>query len=411
MDKASKHDFHGRSRNSRRDDLELPTRCLAEQDEIEEVCERIRSAGRFAFDTEFVMEDRYAAEVCLIQLATDDEVVLVDPLDSIDPSPIWQLVADPNVETIVHAGMEDLSLCKAYGGMTPQRVFDCQIACGLITVHYPLSLSRMTRQLLNVRLRKSQTLTDWRRRPLSPEQLHYAALDVIYLPAVHRAITDRLEKLGRMDWMREEMEKFTRPETYERDLSENILKLKGAGSLDGKGLAIARELVKARDALAEQFNRPVRGVIRDHLIVEIARNRWTTPSDIKSLRGLHLRAEGIRALAAAAKRGVNTPREQWPAVAQSTEETEEEAALALLIGAVIRAYCAEHTIAHQLVAVKQDAHRFAQAFVRGEQQPANIPFANGWRGHSVGAVVERVLAGDAALSVTHTKDGPRATIR
>ena len=411
MDKASKHRSPGRSRHNRRDDLELPTRCLTSQKEIEEVCERIRATGRFAFDTEFVMEDRYAAEVCLIQLGTEDEVVLVDPLDSIDPAPIWQLVADPDVETIVHAGMEDLSLCQAYGGMMPKRVFDCQIASGLITVHYPLSLSRMTRQLLNVRLRKSQTLTDWRRRPLSPEQLRYAALDVVYLPAVHQTITDRLDRLGRTDWMREEMEKFTRPETYERDLSENILKLKGTGSLDGKGLAIARELVKARDTLAEQFNRPVRGVIRDHLIVEIARNRWTTPSDIKSLRGLHLRAEGIRALAAAAKRGIDTPKEQWPAVAQSTEETEDESALALLIGAVIRAYCAEHTIAHQLVAVKQDAHRFAQAFVRGEEPESAIPFMAGWRGNSVGAVVNQVLAGEATLTVARTKDGPRAVIR
>jgi ribonuclease D len=138
-------------------------------------------------------------------------------------------------------------------------VFDCQLACGLVTTDFPLSLARLTRFLLSVRLHKSQTLTDWRKRPLTDAQVEYAADDVRYLPAARRTLARKLEKTGRAEWAAEEMARFHQPETYVRGPDEKVLKLKGAGSLDGQGLAVAAELVKARSRLAAQYNRPARG--------------------------------------------------------------------------------------------------------------------------------------------------------
>jgi len=376
-----------------------------------EVCNRIRQAGRFAFDTEFVMEDRFVPEVCVVQLATDSLVAVADALEIDDLSPVWSLVSDPDVEVIVHAGMEDLGLCFAQGGQTPARVFDCQIGSGLVTTSYPLSLSRMLWELLQVRLTKTQTLTDWRRRPLTPEQIEYAAEDVVHLVEAREILGRRLIELGRGEWMEEEMSRFSEAATYERDVTGNAIKLKGARSLDPKGLAVAKELVKAREALAAKYNRPVRAVIRDHLLVEIARHRWKKASQIKTLRGLNLRAEGIRALAAAVEQACKSPRESWPVARPPDDETAAEASLSLLTRAVVRAYCDEHSIGFQLVTSKQDSRAFVRSIVRGVQPDPPSLLERGWRARTMGALIRSLLTGEAAIRVVPGTNGPSVTVK
>jgi ribonuclease D len=372
---------------------------------LSEICRRIKREGSFAFDTEFVMEDRFQPEVCVVQLATDKEVAVVDPFVVKDLTPLWSLIGDPEVEVIVHAGMEDLALCQTQGGVTPTRVFDCQIACGLVSTDYPLSLSRMARNVLGVRLHKSQTLTDWRRRPLSPEQIRYAADDVVYLPAIRKELGKQLAKLNRTHWAEEEMAKFHAVETYARAIGDNILKLKGAGALDGRGLAVARELVKTRDELAARMNRPARAVLRDHLIIEIAKHRWTKFSEIKTLRGLNLRAQSIQALADAATRASRIPKEELPVPTPPCDETDQEAAMALLVGAVIRGYCAEHGIAHQLVGSKKELRDYVRSLVRSPDEDDGLSLRRGWRHESIGTIIWRLMHGQANVRLERRKDG------
>jgi ribonuclease D len=269
----------------------------------------------------------------------------------------------------------------------------------------------MVRNLLQVRLHKTQTLTDWRRRPLSPEQVEYAAEDVMYLVAVHHAITARLQELGRIEWMQEEMARFAAPETYQRDPASNLFKLKGAGALDAKGLAVARELVKARESLARQYNRPARAVVRDHLLVEIARHRWTSVARIKALRGLNLRASAVRILAEAVQQACELPPDQWPSPPPPKDETEQEAALALLARAAVHAYCAEHSLSPQLVASKQDIRTFVRALARDGDPGQVNPLGDGWRGRSVGAVICELLRGKASIKVADTKAGRCVIVR
>ncbi|NOX58180.1 MAG: ribonuclease D [Planctomycetes bacterium] len=375
---------------------------VTETEKLREICEQLGQEKSFAFDTEFIMEDRFKPEIGLIQLATDNVVALVDPYKVDDLSPIWTLIADPEIEVIVHAGSEDLNLAHAESGLLPQNVFDCQIACGMITTDFPLSLARITRNLLRVRLHKSQTLTDWRRRPLTPEQMRYAADDVIYLPAIRRAIQTRIEKLDRTDWMGDEMSRFSDPATYQRSDQAKAVRLKGAGSLDGLGLAIARELVGAREILANEYNRPVRTVVRDHLIVEIARHRWTKPSDIRKLRGMNLRNSALSQLGSAVERACALPEEDWPPVAPTNDETDQEAALAMLLGSVLRTHCEQQDVSHQLVASKADLREFTRTRVRSEPPTARLPLDGGWRQSFVGQLISDVLSGNVPVRV---KDG------
>ncbi|MCP4593677.1 MAG: ribonuclease D [bacterium] len=365
---------------------------------LKEVLGEISAADRFAFDTEFVMEDRYEAEVCLIQVATESMVAIIDPLAGLDDSGFWELVADENIEKVVHSGAEDLALCFQHIGKVPRNVFDLQIAAGLAGPDYPLSLMKLVRATCGVRLHKSQTLTDWRRRPLTDAQLQYARDDVAYLLSARRTIGRKLERKERMDWAREEFARFERPETYHRPETEQATRLKGAGSLDGTGLAIARELLKVREDFGRQFNRPPRVILKDHLIVEIARHRWTTPAQIRGLRSLQLSNAGINRLAQAVKRGVDAPPVDRPESRAPEMDTAEEAALISLATAVVRDYCQRNDIAYQLAATKLSIRLLTHTHTRKADDNGS-PLLNGWRGKTVGNLLTALFSGKVHVGV------------
>jgi ribonuclease D len=258
----------------------------------------------------------------------------------------------------------------------------------------------MVRHYCHVRLHKSQTLTDWHRRPLSDEQIQYAAADVLHLPAIWRRIKKGLERRGRTEWLVEEMTRFSQPATYHREPDESALRVKGAGGLDSRGLAIARELVQVRTQLAQKYNRPVRAVVRDHLIVEIAKHRWTTVAQIRTLRGLSLRTDAVQQLADAARRACELPNDQCPVVDPVIEETDEQAALVLLVTAVLRSYCARSDLAHQLVASRQTIRDYVQAQLADGDRDRATPLSTGWRATAVGRLINSVLAGQARIRVS-----------
>ncbi len=386
----------------------LEPHIVCEAADLDALCERIRRAGRFAFDTEFIMEDGYDTLVCLLQLATESEVALVDPLAGLDTRGVWDLVADPAVEVIVHAGAEDLALCYQLTGQVPANVFDVQLANGLVTCDYPISLARLVRAVTRVRLHKSQTLTDWKRRPLTDAQLRYAVEDVAYLPAVRRWLHKRLDTAGRIPWAREEFARFELPATYQPSAQGRMMRVKGAGALDPQRLAIVSELLEVRDQLARKFNRPPRALLRDHLLVEIARHRWTQPDQLRSLRGLHLRSTALADLTEAVKRGLRRPVEQCPVPAPVVEDTPEEVALAGLLTAVLRDLCQKEQIAFALLTTKQGVRELLQS--RTRNGPEISPLQRGWRAEATGDVIRRVLDGRTCVGVTGTGSSTHLTL-
>ena len=401
--------YKGKSRTTRHAAGESAAILVTDSSRLRDVLDELAQAGRFAFDTEFVMEDSYEAEVCLIQAATESMVVLIDPLAGVEDTGFWELVADEGVEKIVHSGSEDLGLCVQRTGRIPRNIFDVQIAAGLAGLDYPMSLMKLVRATCGARLRKSQTLTDWRRRPLTEAQIQYARDDVAYLPAAHEVISRKLEKLGRWEWMREEFAHLERPETYQRSEEAQVLRLKGAGTLDERGLAVARELIEVREALARQFNRPARVLLKDHLIVELARHQWTTFEQIRSLRGLQLSNVAVRQLAAAVKRGLSSPPESWPDVRMRAVDTPEESALISLTTALVRSYCNEHEIAYQLAATKQDIRALVYSFTRGA--PADRSrLSGGWRGPTVGRELTAFFSGEKHAGIRRKGDSVRLVV-
>ncbi len=155
---------------------------INDTDGLEELAAHLRAVGRFAFDTEFVSEETFEPVLCLIQVATTERLAVIDPLAVRDLTPFWNVVNDPGVKVVMHAASEDLRICRLQTGTVPARIFDVQIAAGLVGFGYPLSLGNLVAQTLRVSVTGGETRTDWRRRPLSPPQLRYA-LDDVRVPA------------------------------------------------------------------------------------------------------------------------------------------------------------------------------------------------------------------------------------
>jgi ribonuclease D len=386
------------------------TTTVKKQAQLKDICEACRSEGRFAFDTEFVMEDRFEPEVCLVQIATASSAAVIDPMIGLDLAPVWALVCDETIETIVHAGQEDLSLCVQHTGRVPRHVFDVQIAAGLCGYDYPLSLQKLVQATVHVRLHKAKTLTDWRRRPLSAEQIRYGAEDVFYLPAVREKLHTRLARLDRIAWLHEECARFEDLSLYRRAEEEKLLRIKGLGALKGQQLAVVRELLAWREEIARKLNRPVRVALRDHLLVEIARLGLSAFREIRDLRGLNLSDRHVRSLCSAVEKGLKTPQDRWPKTAPRDTETPKEAALVALVTAVARGYCLEHDLAYGLVASKRSIHELIRHVTRNRPENRDsVELCRGWRGHSIGALLEDVLTGRRTVRV-HSANG-ETTVR
>lgn len=387
-----------------------PAVIVSDQESLVEFCCDLSTVERFAFDAEFIGEDGYQAEVCLVQVATEKQIRLIDPLAGLDLRPFWDLVADDKIETVVHAGSEDLALGHQQTGLLPQNVFDIQLASGLVSVDYPVSLQRLARSTLGVRLHKSQTLTDWRKRPLRPMQIQYAVEDVGYMLQIHTALCRRLETTGRTSWAREEFARFGEAGTYRQQERDPLSRVRGVSSLKSRGLAIAKELAIERELLAKQHDRPPRALLKDHLLAAIAKHQWTSREDLMSLRGFTLRGKALQRIVAAVQRGLDMAPEECPQPSATDEDTQQEAAMCRLIAAVLFDYCQTHQIAFQLISSKKDIRALVWAHTRPPGSTKPRALQGGWRQREVGDLLDGVLAGRHSIRVKPGKDGFRLCV-
>jgi ribonuclease D len=379
--------------------------------EAAEIARRAREAGRLGIDTEFMGEGRYRPELCLVQVSLPSEdpqlgdVTLLDPLaeDAFDPAPLAEVLADPDIEIVLHAGRQDVALLRRLWRCDIRNVFDTQVAAGFAGMRAQLSYEGLLREVLDVRLRKTASFTRWDRRPLSPEQLEYAREDVLQLLALAEALQERLRAIGRLEWAREECA-YLEGISDERDLDTIFGKLPRVNSLDPAQRAVARELVEWREGLAERGNRPVSSVLQDATLVEVAKRRPQTSERLSQIRGLHestLRRRG-RELLDAVARG----RERDGIPVEGDRPVQPDAADAPLIAlaeALVRARAAKAELAYELLATRADLQRIVTAVRNsdddGSEAQANVRTLQGWRREVIGAELLDLLAGRRSLRV------------
>jgi ribonuclease D len=375
----------------------VPEHVVATPDQYAAFLDHVRGVNRLGLDTEFVGEDSYRPELCLVQVSTPDALFVVDPLACGSLHEFWELLLDPARVVVVHAGREELRMARHAVGAAPANVFDVQIGAALVGLAYPIGYAGLVQEVLAARAHKGETLTDWRRRPLTPAQVKYAFDDVRFLLPLWERLADRLKRLKRTEWAAEEFEAFARWAVSDEPAVEKWRRLKGLGGLSRRELAVARELFVWREDFAARLNRPPRVLLRDDLIVEIARRGPSRPDDVQYVRGIP-RGEGD-SIRAAVARALALPTDDLPAVAERDNDLPHVATLASLLGVVLSDFCLRNRLAPNFVATSADLKALVRARQRDGRPPTDSSLASGWRADAVRPHLEAVLDGDAVIRI------------
>lgn len=368
------------------------------QPALDAVVARLKQAGSFAYDTEFIGEMSYRPLVCLIQVATDDFIALIDPLaPGIDLKGFWSLLNDSTIHKIVHAGEQDLEHAWRATGGPCSDVLDTQVAAGFIGLSYPASLAKLIGEFTGIKLQKGFTFTDWSLRPLSASQLKYAADDVRYLPAIERAIRERLMQLGRLEWAVEECETRCKEGKPGFDPETAWTRVRGATSLDGRALNVLKLLVSWRDECARHADVPARTFLKDEILVDICKVRPKATEKLQTIRHLPrpvIEHHGAEILAMV-EQGLAMP-------AQKRGEPEmDEPGLSERfkldgVWSTFQVLCAGQSLDPALVASRQETLDAYRKLEHGRDVSGERLF-NGWRLRAVGEALKQISAGEFAF--------------
>lgn len=262
----------------------MPDFQLISLDQAADVGERLREQERIGIDTEFMRESTYFPQLCLIQVAIDEQLFCIDPLDSASPCGFWDALHSP--AWVLHSGRQDLEAMSQVAEQLPGRVFDTQIAAALLGYAPQLGYANLVADLFDVQLAKTQTRADWSRRPLAPAALDYAAEDVEHLLPAADTLTDRLRAAGRLEWALADCDDLLDPTLYRINPETAIDRVKGARNLSGYARRAAVELADWRERKALTSNRPRQWILRDAVLLDIAASAPSSKADIAAIRDL-----------------------------------------------------------------------------------------------------------------------------
>jgi ribonuclease D len=367
---------------------------------LAELIGRLRAGGSFAYDSEFIGELTYLPKLCLIQVATTQEISLIDPMaPGMDLTPFWEIVADASVEKITHAGQQDLEPVIRHLNRPGQNVFDTQICAGFVGMAYPVSLSKLVKEVVGARLGKGLTFSHWDQRPLSAQQLKYAANDVRYLPAIRAELGRRLEELGHTPWAMEECAAQCDVGLYRFDPETAYLRVRGAGSLQPQGLAVLKELVVWRNGAAQQHDVPPRAFLKDEILIDMSREPVKSVERLNRVRGLPRPVEQAHGaqMIEATRRGLATPVSQLPQ-AKTIEETPTDKHRADALWAVTQCLCIGRKIDPDLVSSRQEIGRLYRQLLAGEE-PEGLRMLSGWRREAVTSTLLDLMEGKTRVEL------------
>lgn len=256
------------------------------------LAETLTATNCIALDTEFVREKTYFSRLCLIQISNGTDIYCADPigLESADASlshVFWEALMRP--DWVLHSGRQDIEVLYQATQRMPQNIFDTQIAAALLGYQPQIGYANLVADLFDVELAKSHTRADWSRRPLPESFMNYAAEDVLYLLPAREVLSERLEKLERLDWVLEDSADLLQTELYENDPESAIGRIRGAGGLRGKSRSAAAALASWREKQALRSNRPRQWILRDSVLLELASRRPASDSELREIDGLGAR--------------------------------------------------------------------------------------------------------------------------
>jgi ribonuclease D len=362
---------------------------------LAQACSRLATHPYVTIDTEFLRESTYYPILCVIQMASPEEAVVVDALaPEIDLAPFFALMADERVLKIFHAGRQDIEIVWHRAGLIPHPVFDTQIAAMVLGYGESVSYEQLVQRITGDHLDKSHRFTDWSRRPLSKAQIAYAISDVTHLRDIYLALSADLEKRGRAEWVSEEMEVLTSPDTYRAEPETAWLRVKSRARKP-KELAVLMEVAAWREREAQSRDVPRGRVLKDEALGDIAVQAPTTIERLAGLRSLPRgfeRSKWGEAILAAVERGLKRDPKSLPRIERS-RGLADGAATVELLKVLLRMTAERHAVAAKVIATVDDLERIAA------DDDADVAALKGWRRELFGEKALALKRGRLALAV------------
>ena len=359
-------------------------------------CKRFSRFDTVTVDTEFMRETTFWPKLCVVQLASPEEAVIVDAMaPEIDLDSFFKLMKNEKVMKVFHAARQDIEIVHHLGGLIPHPVFDTQVAAMVCGFGESVSYDQLVHQLTGARIDKSSRFTDWSRRPLSERQIEYALADVTHLRDVYQALAKRLAEQNRTEWVREEMEVLTSPGTYTLEPEEawRRLKLRVRKPIE---LAVLREVAAWREREAQARDVPRGRVIKDDAIYEIAAQQPTTAAELGQLRTIPRGFERSRAaeeILGAVKKALAIPRDQLPRIPKQRPTSNGNGAAVDLLKVLLKMTSESHGVASKIIATVDDLEAIAN------DDAADVPAMHGWRRELFGEAALKLKRGNILLGV------------
>ena len=363
-------------------------------DALDDFVSSIATQPWLAVDTEFLRERTYRPELCLLQIATADVVACIDPLtlDNIDP--VLDVIYNRNITKVLHAASQDLEIFYWLRGEVPVNLFDTQVAAPLLGHQEQIGYGNLVGEVLSINLSKSHSRADWTRRPLPEQQVQYAADDVIYLAQMYPQISSKLAQLERLHWLDSEWQAMTNNDLYEKPADEMWKRLRGIDKLKGGRLAIAQQLAKWRELTARERNMPRNWLLKDDVLLDLAKQMPASSKELKHIRGLGdgtIKSHGDAIIACIRESKDATPVTPEQSKRKSKLTTNQDATLDLLT-AVAKIHASKLEINPSILAPRKSI----EDLVKGKTDTA---VNQGWRGQLIGPALLDVLDGKSGLKV------------
>jgi len=356
--------------------------------------EQISGADWIALDTEFLREKTYYPKLCLIQIATTEVIACIDPIALDDLSPLLDVIFDARITKVMHAARQDMEILFNIQGSVPVPVFDTQIAALLLGYPDQIGYGNLVKETLGVSLEKKHTRADWSLRPLSKDQVQYAADDVVYLVAVYQQLLEKLNGLQRLDWLNGDFKRLTSADLYLNDPEKAWLKVKGGKRLKGTSLSVLQAFAAWREKTAQKKNIPKGWLMRDDVLIDLARLQPDSASSLGKIRGIgeglvKRNGEYLLGLIEDAKKKQPEPladREFRQRLSPSQD------ALVDVMMAVVRISAENNSLNPAVLATRKHLEKL----LAGETDSSLM---QGWRKELIGDQLQALLNGDLDLAV------------
>ncbi|WFP51999.1 ribonuclease D [Methylomonas sp. EFPC3] len=363
-------------------------------DQIADLCRQIANEPWIALDTEFLREKTYYPKFCLLQIAAPGWVACVDPLAVGDLSELFDAIYAPNIVKVLHSCRQDLEIFYQITGKIPGPIFDTQIAAPLLGFQENPGYAMLVSSFLNVNLSKAHTRTDWSERPLSADQIQYAADDVIYLCKIYTMMCEQLAKLGRLNWLESDFALLNNPELYQLSPENAWLKIRGKNKLTGKQLSIMQSLSEWRERSAQQENKPRNWLMQDDLLLELAKLQPVTLAELGKIRNINERTVNRygKTLCSLIEEARQRPPKPIADKDHAFKKNQQHEAILDVLSAVVRIRAEENSLNPVILASRKDLEQL----LFGDE---DCLLLQGWRYNMAGRELQGLLNGDYSLSL------------